>query len=150
MMLDKENLVSDEQTVAIAQGTALSTYSIDCGADSTIPQGGTALRDIGRGAPIELLVQVVTDLDSSGDNTTLKVELVQADDAALTSNLEVLADSGIIAQATCVAGYQFRIGSLPGGITKRSVGLRYTIGTATCTAGEVSAGLAANRQSTSV
>jgi hypothetical protein len=143
-MQDIGNLCSDKQTVAIAQGAVLSDKSIDLGLATAGPLG-TPIHDIGRGREVPLLIQMVESLASLGA-ATIKVELVMADDAALTSNLVVLWDSGAIAKAVAVAGYQFRCPCVPFGVTKRYLGFRYTIGAADATAGKVVAGIVFDRQ----
>lgn len=151
MLLDAQSLFSNDQDLAKAAAAYLSDKSIDVGAAGTIPAGfqarGTAPRDVGKGKAKNVLVQV-TETFTSGGAGTLKVELVTADDEALTSNLAVHAVSDVIALATLAAGYQFLVPyALPPGIgADRYVGLRYTIGTATMTAGKVTAGLVFDRQ----
>ena len=49
------------------------------------------------------------------------------------------------ALATLIAGYQFRL-AVPPGVSKRYLGLRYTVGTAETTAGKVTAGLVIDKQ----
>jgi hypothetical protein len=145
MMLDVENLVSDDQSVAIAAGNVLSDYSIDLGAAETDPTGNTPTSDVGRLRNAQMLVQVTTTCDSAEEDATLKVELVMADNAALTSNLVVLQDSGAIAEASLEAGYQFRL-NIPLGVTKRYLGCRYTVAVHTLTAGKVTAGIVFDKQ----
>lgn len=145
MYTDALLLVSDAQDIGQTEAAYLSTYSIDtwAGAVSTLEYiPGTTERavvDIGKGEPVEMLCQIIEAV--VGTSSTIKFELVMADDAALTSNLVVLADSGLIAEATLVAGYRCRLAVPRGGITKRYLGMRYTVGTATTTAGTVTAGI---------
>lgn len=149
MLLDKENLVSDRQDLAQVVGAYLSTYSIDLGANGTPALGGSLAADPGRAPEFDLLVQVVESF--VGATATVIVELVMADDAALTSNLVSLQQApGAsitvgIPVATLIAGYQFRI-SPPVGISKRYLGLRYNILTATTTAGKITAGVVWTKQ----
>jgi hypothetical protein len=143
MLMDKQNTMSDDQDLAIAAGSVLSDFSIDLGASATDSLGNTVISDIGRGSPVDLLVQVTETF--VGANGTLKAELVMADNAALTSNLVVLQDSGAIPVASLIAGYQFRL-RIPAGISKRYLGLRYTVAVTTQTAGKVTATLLLDRQ----
>lgn len=142
MILDFQNLLSDNQNIAQAIGNYLSTNSIDLWGQASIPTipslGGAVIKDIGRGLIPRLLVQL-TQTVTSGGAGTLQVQLVQADDAALTTNLVVLQETIAIALANLVAGYQFRI-EVPPGVTKRFLGCRYVVGGATLTAGTVTAG----------
>jgi hypothetical protein len=152
MMLDAQNLLSDAQNLAQAAGTYLSTNAIDLWGQASIPvvpqtigqAQGPVIKDIGRGLPPEILTQITTTF-TSGGAATLQVQLVMADDAALSTNLVVLQETLALALATLVAGYQFRL-AVPPGITKRYLGVRYIIGTAAMTAGNVTAGIAASLQ----
>lgn len=139
MLLDANLSFSTNQSIAQTAGTYLCDKSIDLGTVGTDVQGGSPLADPGR-SPVPLLVQVTTAV-TSGGSATVQVQLVMADDAALTSNLVVLESTDAIAVASLVAGYKFRFGTLPPGITKRYLGVQYIIGTATTTAGKVTAGL---------
>lgn len=146
MILDVENILSDDQDLAQTAGTYLSTYSIDLGAAGTAYPGGTVPKDIGKGRPVDVLVQV-TEAFTSGGSATVQARLVMADNAALTTNKTVLQETSAIAVATLVAGYQFRLGgSIPPGVSKRYLGVDYVIATATTTAGKVTAALVADKQ----
>lgn len=152
MLLDKNNMFSVQQDLAKAAASYLSDKSIDLGPTGTIPSmfqapGQTNLRNPGNGEPVGVLIQVVQTFTSGGAGT-LKAELVMAADAALTSSLVVLEASDTIALATLVQGYKFAIAAkLPDDrVTSRYLGVRYTIGTATMTAGKVSAGIVVDKQ----
>lgn len=148
MILDRQNLVSDKQNLAQAAGSYLSTDAIDLtGGTFASPGGyGTIARDAAKGQDFNFIVQVDTTF-TSGGAATLLVEIVQADDAALGTNRETLNQSAVIALATLKAGYRFRVAVPRSGITRRYLGVRYTIGTAAMTAGTCSAGIAANMSS---
>lgn len=142
MLLDVQNLVSDDQDLSQTAASYLSDYSIDLAAAGTATgPGGTVRRDPG-GTPVQLLCQVTQTFDSGGAATVV-VDLVTADNAALTTNLVVIQSTQAIGYATLVAGYEFTIGgTIPRGLTAdRYLGLRYTIAGATTTAGTVTAGL---------
>lgn len=146
MQFDKRDLVSDKQNLAQAAGAYLSDHSIDLMALGTDAFGGTVSGDVGKARQVDFLCQVTEDFASAGA-ATVQAQLVTADDAGLTSNVTVLRDSGAIAKATLVAGYRFAIGGpLPEGINQRYLGVKYTIGTATTTAGKVTAGVVLDRQ----
>lgn len=169
MMLDIQNLVSDQQSIAAVASTITSTNAIDlmgAATSPTIPQAGTpaggaatgaglrVLQDAGRGKEPELLVQVTEAVASAGA-ATVQFQLVAADDAALSTNANVLQETGAIALATLVAGYQARLCVPPGlvnsaGAPARYLGCKYVIGTATTTAGKVTAGIVYDRQTTFV
>lgn len=147
MILDLQNILSDAQSLVQAAGSYLSTNTIDLGANGTTFNGGTPQSDPGK-SELELLIQIVTTC-TSGGAATVQVQLVMADDAALTSNLTVLAESAAIGYATLVAGYQFRVGAVLPGVTKRYLGVRYVIGTAAITAGAVTAAVVIDKQTNS-
>jgi hypothetical protein len=153
MLLDKQSLFCNDQSLVGAAGATLSEKSIDVGAAGSMARRfnalGSAPRDVGKGMPVQVLVQVTEEFDSSGDNTTLKVELVTADDAALTSNLVVISVSAVIAQAALLKGYQFLVpGTIPPGTgADRYIGLRLTTATGDPTAGALVAGLVFDKQS---
>lgn len=149
MLLDLENMVSVQQDLSQDAGSYLSTYSIDLGAAGTLYQGDSVLKGVGRGSTPWMFCQMIEKL-STGSSPTLLVDLVMADDDALTSNLTVLLSTQAIAAAVAVAGYSFRLGPLPIGISKRYLGLQYTIGTATTTTGTITAGLAWDLQSSHI
>jgi hypothetical protein len=143
-MLDADCIVSNHQSLAVAAGAILSTYSYDLGAAGTPPAAyqavGAIIHDVGRGYPVQALARVSVTFDSAGDGVTCKCALVMADNAALDSNLTVLSETAAIAQAVLLAGYQFRLGSIPVGITKRYIGFRYTTAVEDATVGSVFAG----------
>lgn len=147
MVRDAELMFSDAQSLAVGVGTTLSDQSLDVGAPDTMAAAfqarGAVPHDIGKGRPVFLIVQVVEDFDSAGDDTTLKAELVTADDEALTSNVVSIAITPAIAQAVLVAGYRFMVAGVipPGTGADRYIGIRYSTGTSTATAGKVSAWL---------
>lgn len=148
MPIDAKEFLSDNQDLAQVVGSYLSLKSIDLwgGAAQTTINGNTPVNDFGRGNEMEIVVQVATAF--VGATATVLVELVQADDEALTTNLQSLtqAPGGSITAgvpvATLVVGYRWRLNLPSFGITKRYIGLRYNIFTATTTAGRVNAYMA--------
>lgn len=144
MYLDKQTLLSDDQDLSQAAGTYVSTNTIDLGTAGTIPHlGGTPLMDIGRGNEPDLLCQI-TETFTSGGAATLTVQLIQSANADLSSPT-ILQTTPALALATLVAGYQFRL-RIPPGISARYLGVQYVIGTATTTAGTVTAGIVLDKQ----
>lgn len=154
-MHDVNDMFSDAQTMILAAGSYLSTKSIDMWAGNaarvTTVMGGTPVLDWGRGNDIELVCQVTTTF--VGATATFYVEAIMADDAGLTTNIVSLQQvpGGSVAVgipvATLVAGYMFRFNTIPLGLSKRFLGLRYTILTAALTAGAISAYIARDRVS---
>jgi len=146
-MFDALEMFSDNQNLAQVVGSYLSDKSLDLwgGARQTTVLNNTPVMDLGRGNQLEVVVQVTEAF--AGANGTVMVELVQADDEALTTNLQSLqqAPGGSVTVgipiATLVAGYRFRIATPRAGISKRYLGLRYNIYTTNQTAGKISAWL---------
>lgn len=146
MITDKQTTLSKAQNLAQAAGSYLSTNTIDMRATGTIPLGGSPIDDLGRGEPVNLLVQVVETFTSGGAGT-LQAQIIQADDAALTTNVEVLQESRAYALAKLVAGFQFEgLGRALPNCSRRYLGVRYVIATAAMTAGKCDAGIVVDRQ----
>lgn len=150
-MMDLENVVSKHQSLVAAAGAILSDFSLDLGASDTLPAAfqavGSPFHDFGRGREIHCFVKVTEDFDSAGDAVTCQCALVMADNAALSSNLTVLSETPAIAQSVLLEGYEFRLGTVPPGITKRYLGFRFTTATADATAGKVFAAFVVGRGS---
>jgi hypothetical protein len=133
MILDKENLFSEDQNIAlICDTTGYSTNIIDLGNDAAAVQ---ALNEKGG----ELLVQVTEDFASG---TSVKVELLSDDDVAFGSPTTVLASAAVVT-ATLKEGYQFKL-ALPE-INEQYLRLKYTVA-GTMTTGKVLAGLIVDKQ----
>lgn len=146
MLFDKQNLFSDQQSLIHAAGSWLSDNVIDLGVAQAGPLG-TPVYDVGRGQDKQLVVQITETFLAAAGAATLQVELVQADDAAITQNVETLVRSEAIAKAALVAGYQFRTPcEIPPGVTRRYLALRLTIATNPGTAGKLTAGVVYDRQ----
>ena len=144
MMLDKQNTLSDMQTIAAVASTIVSTNAIDLGAAATDTVGNSVLSDAGR-SRAELLVQVTETVASAGA-ATVQAQIITSASANLGTPT-VVGSSEVIALATLVAGYQFRVGLNPG-VLQRYLGCQYIIGTATTTAGKVTAGIVDAKQTT--
>lgn len=127
--IDQNLVMSDAQAVT---ATAVSTKSIDT---------ATALRNIGSGEPIEVLVAVGTAFTASGSAT---MTIALQDSADNSSFADVLVGPAI-AVASMVAGYEaFRV-RLPATL-RRYIALNYTVATGPMTAGALTATLILDRQ----
>lgn len=131
MILDNNLMMSDAQAVT---ATAASTKSIDT---------QHALRDIGDGEPIELVVQVKETLLASGGAATLTVALQDSDDNSSFASVVV---GAAIAKASLLAGYELLRITLPKGL-RRYIQVHYTATTNNFTSGSVNAFLVLDRQS---
>lgn len=156
MILDKQMLSFDEYSLARPAATYVGdAYDLwGSAAQAIAGRSGLGNTDVIRGNedisqgneifPFAYLDEAMT----SGGAATLQMLLVSADDAGLVTNPVTVWDSGAIALATLVAGYQFaaphfKYGDCAG---KRYVGWKAVIGTATGTAGAVTAGLKTDRE----
>lgn len=131
MILDTQAMFSDDQDLAQTAGAYDSTNIVQMPANSSF------------GRPSQILVQV-TETFTSGGAATLAIDL-ETDNAVAMSSPTNLASVAAIAKATLVAGYVIPINYLPDG-DEGFLRLEYTIGTATTTAGKVTAGFVDTRQ----
>jgi hypothetical protein len=127
MILDTQNLFSDSQAITV---TADSTNVIDLGAAS---------RDISVGGELDILIQVMQAFTAAGA-ATLQTQVITSDDSGFATGNVTVFDSGAVAKATLVAGYQIRVGQLQGPV-KRYLKLVFTVATGPMTAGKVTGGL---------
>ena len=129
MILDKENLLSDDQAVT---ATADSTNVIDLG-----------LGDNGPGTVLEIFAQVTTAFTAAGAATM--VLTLTTDSVAAMSSEVTLYTSAAIAVADLVAGYTFKIRGLPDG-AEQFIQMQYTVATGPMTAGNITSGVVFTRQ----
>lgn len=95
-------------------GNILSTNTYDLG----------VARDIGKGEPLEVAIEVLT---APTAGTSVQFQLIQADDAALSVNVQVIVQTDAIPIASLPAGTQVplhvdRVDPYP---ARRYLGLRY-------------------------
>lgn len=139
MIFSAQQIFSDDQAIT---ATAISTNVIDLGAAGT-PYGGAAAlnQDIGKGAPIPVLIQVT---EAFNNLTSVAVTVETSDAAALTSST-VLATETILL-ADLVAGKQTFLQVLPNGVTGRYLGIRYTVVGTAPTTGQFTSGITMGNQ----
>lgn len=126
---------------AIVASPTVSTNSYDTGPRSV---GSNQPVDLGNGHPLLVSISVLV---APTVATSVEFQLIQADDAALTTNVEVLQSSGAIAIASlpikALVELAFTGANLP---SRRYVGVRYVVvGTAT-SAGTYAAVVVPDRQ----
>ncbi len=130
MLTDKELLASEKQAIT---ATAVSTDSILM----------TGLAGADRALHLRCFVQVETSL-TGGAATGITVEVIQADNAALTTNVDVLGSTGAIVNGTggtnVAAGRRLLDTPLPA-VSKPYLGFRYTMAGGSYGAGTITAGL---------
>lgn len=153
-MMDADTIVANQQSLIQAVvGALLSDGAYDLGAAGTPPSAfqavGNIIHDVGRGFQLHAFAQITETVTATG-GLTCQCALVMADNAALTSNLTVLSETPAIGKAALVQGYQFRIGSVPQGVTKRYLGFRFTTATDVALTGKVFAGFTVGRSTVRV
>jgi hypothetical protein len=136
MILDKNLLLAEGQAVT---ATAISENVIripDAGV--VYGEGAPISRDLGPGQEVPILIQVVEDFATL---TSLTISLETADNAALSTNAEVLFSTGAIPAASLLAGYRTAVRVLPDFVLRDYLGLRFTVGGSDATAGQITAAL---------
>jgi hypothetical protein len=121
-ILDRMNLFSNEQAIT---ASAASTDVIDL--------SGT--RDVGRGEPLYVLVQVMQAFDNL---TSLTIALQTSSTENFASPVQLTTRT--VALASLTAGATFSIGPVSGG-TLRYVRLYYTVTGTNPTTGKITAGI---------
>jgi hypothetical protein len=121
--------------------SVVSTNSYDTGPRSL---GNNQPVDFGQGGPVEFMIQTLV---APATPTAVEFQIVQADDGALTSNVEVLVSSGAIPVASLVAGaIQFLTPDSNLRASKRYIGVRYVITGTNTTSGTFFASIVAGKQ----
>ncbi|SDL07475.1 hypothetical protein SAMN05428953_12657 [Mesorhizobium muleiense] len=137
MILDQQTLLSDAQAITV---TAVSTNVIDLG-----PIASGLVRDIGKGKPIPLLIQVTEAFAAAGAGT-LTFALQVDNDVAFGSPTTVWT-SAAIGKAELIPGKVIIPEFIPRGTNERYMRLSYTVATGPMTAGKVTAGVTMGNQS---
>ncbi|MEC5161718.1 MULTISPECIES: Bbp16 family capsid cement protein [unclassified Janthinobacterium] len=148
MILDNFLLLSGSVSAAGAltgqavTATAVSTNTLDT---NPLTLGANQPNDLGRGEPLEIAIGVTVAATAAGA-ATVTFEYIQADDAALTTNVEVICTTGPIGKATLVLGalVALHVDRASPLAPRRYVGLRYTVATGPLTAGSFTAAIVKN------
>lgn len=133
MILDKDLLCSDDQTLAINIGSVASTNAIDL-----------AKAGVGRGEPIKVFCQMTEAFACTTPGATVAVKL-QTDDNADFSSPTDLITSATLTSATAVAGYRPIDTALPSNV-EQYIRFYYTVATQNATGGKITAGLLLDQQ----
>ena len=126
----------------ITANSQLSTNTMDLG---PLAIGGNQVADLGAGDALEIAIGILV---APATATTVQFQLIQADDAALTSNVQVINQTDAFAIASLPAGtvvplhYDRAAPYAP----KRYIGVRYISTGATVTALSVTASVVKNVQ----
>lgn len=148
MILDNFLLLSGSVSAAGALAgqavtvTAVSTNSVDT---NPCALGSNQPNDMGRGEPLEIAISTLIAATAAGA-ATVNFELIQADDGALTTNVETLVQTGAIpiAKLTLGALVPLHLDRAAPYAPRRYIGVRYTIGTGPLTAGSFTAAIVKN------
>lgn len=148
MILDNFALLSGSYSAAgvltgqAVTATAVSTNSLDTNPNTL---GGNQPNDIGRGEGLEIAISVLVAATAAGA-ATVNFEYVQADDAALTTNVETIVQTGPIGKAALTVGalIPLHLDRAAPLAPRRYTGVRYTVGTGPLTAGTFTAAIVKN------
>lgn len=134
MYVDKQAEFSDSQAVT---ATAISTNVMDLISNSS---GLNALRDIGTGQDVYLVVMTTVAATDVSSDATLAVTLESDSTADLATSATVHFSTGALAFATfSPAGAVLAAVKLPKGEYERYLGVRYTVAAGPLTAGNFDA-----------
>ena len=133
MIFDQQNLLSDAQAIT---ATAASTNTIDLG-----PIKAGLVRDIGKGKPIPLLIQVV---ETFNNLTSLTIAL-QVDDADTFPSAKTVWSSTVVL-ADLKAGKVIVPEFITRGTDERYMRLNYTVTGTAPTLGKITAGVTMGNQ----
>jgi hypothetical protein len=107
-------------------GTTKSTNAIDL-APTTL--GGNQVRDMAAGEPIRFTVMVLEQPTSAGA-ATVRFQLVSADDVTMTTNLQVLSQTGDLTIASLTLGKVLLLTLGRISTPRRYLGMQVVVGTA--------------------
>lgn len=134
MYLDKQAEFSDSQAVT---ATAISANVMDLISNSS---GKNALRDIGTGQDVYLVVQTAVAATDAGSDATLAVTLESDSTVDLATSPTTHFSTGVLAFAAfSPAGTVVAAVKLPAGNYERYLGVRYTVAAGPLTAGQFDA-----------
>jgi hypothetical protein len=120
--------------------SVVSTNALDTGPRAL---GSNQPVDLGQGNTIEIAIPVLV---APADPTSIEFQLIQADDGALTSNVQVLVSSGAIPIASLPAGSIVYLNADSNvRAAKRYVGVRYVVAGTNTNAGTYFASVVANK-----
>lgn len=135
MAIFSANLLFSEDQAVTAD--AASTNIVDLGAMGTVYGAAAALsRDLGRGEPIPLLIQVTEAFDNC---TSVKIGIEVDDNSGFSSAKEVASETVLLADL--VVGKQCHLQFLPKGIDERYLRVYYDVTGTAPTVGKFTAGI---------
>lgn len=143
MILNKNLILSENQAIT---ATAISTNVIQWETVRAAPYEAAGIsRNLGDGTEIPLLLQIT---EAFNNLTTLQISFESADNAALSINAIVMAQTIAIPLASLVAGFRPLLTRIvPHGLMRDFCGFRYTVVGPAPTLGKVTAAIATEVQS---
>ena len=82
--------------------------------------------DLGNGEPLEVIVTVDVAADATDGDETYEFDFIQSANPNLNGEDKLVQE--VVARATLVAGYAVHVPIPKGAITKRYIGMKYTLG----------------------
>ncbi|CAB4124431.1 hypothetical protein UFOVP61_3 [uncultured Caudovirales phage] len=149
MILDNFTFLSGSVSAAgvlsgqlVTANSTLGTNTMDLG---PLSLGGNQVADLGAGEPTSVEFSVLV---APATATDVTFQLIQADDAALTTNVQVIAQTGAFPIASLPAGtiVPLAVDRAAPFAPKRYIGVRYVATGTTITALSVAAALVKNVQ----
>lgn len=127
----------------ITTNSQLSTNTLDLG---PLTLGGNQVGDLGAGEPLELEISILV---APATATTVQFQFIQADDAALSTNVQVISQTDAFPIASLTVGtiVPLRMDQAAPYAPKRYVGVRTVSTGATVTALSIVAAIVKNVQS---
>jgi hypothetical protein len=119
--------------------TTAGGQAVTAAAIGTRVKDGGAAKDWGSGEELYAYARVTGDA-ASNPTTSMTIDIVGADNAALTTNPVVLA-TATVPVAALTANSLHRLGCLKGGSNKRYLGVRFTPNGGDATTGKIKVGL---------
>ena len=136
MFVDKELLLCDGQQVIGTDTDVYSGQAINLG----------TVRDVGKGEPAYLVINVTTLFESGTSIGTVVFALVDEEDETLEATSKVIVQTAPLVVDTLTAGRIIVIPIPAGLITQQYLGLKATIATEQVTAGNIDAFIALDAQ----
>lgn len=135
MILDKENMLSYKQAIT---ATAVSESVIDLGPHAW-------WKAAGNDQPIPIILAIDTPFADTGDDATLRIQLKSATDEAISANVRIHYDRTFTFAELIQSGRLDHGINLPPDV-QRYVRADYTVASGPFTAGKLTLGVAASRQ----
>lgn len=125
MILDANTILSGALTAAgVVTGQSVTGTNTSVLSTNTYDLG--VARDLGKGAALEVAIETIV---AASGGTSVQFQLIEADDAALSVNVQVIVQTDAFPVATLVAGTQIplHVDRVDPYVARRYIGLRYQL-----------------------